>query len=310
MAEEPDDRQKAAALAAALGKQSGDAQMMMMHPLLQQAAKAQFSQAGEGQKMLADAGQERARAVLQKALQSERLKAEAKQGMLDRASRERIGHTPPYQIIIGADGRQMYWDPRNPSQAAQPVMGPGGQPLEKYDPNAGKTDVPGMEKEPGATPTPEDAKKVKAASEYRTQMHALAGRLRELHGAHGTEYGGTVGNEMQALTSQIRTLGKNIEELGALSGGDMALIESIAQADPGGFWQNVKAKASLGLFDDTQGQIKTTEDWADSKARATQRAYGYRDKGAPQPPAGKPPVMVLGGKRHVLQPDGTYLPES
>ncbi len=137
--------------------------------------------------------------------------------------------------------------------------------------------VPGLRFAPGSEPTKDDAKKMKASMASAGRMKRYVSELRELHKTHGTEYGGAVGNRMQQLSEAIKLEGKNISELGALSGPDMEIMNRLTGGtggDPGGFWANVK-----GAFgsDNTDGALDGLEKWTTDQLGANKEAYGYED---------------------------------
>lgn len=167
---------------------------------------------------------------------------------------------------------------------ARANIGPDGQPVSKG------TVIPGLEVEPGAAPTAEDAKKVKTAMVAAEKIRGLTGQLRALHQRNGTEYGGTAGTNMGQLATAIQIEAKTIAELGALSGPDQALMESLAGADPSTFWAN--AKAVFGV-DNTQAALDQLEKWVGTQVGAVQRVYGYRPSRGQQASGGGDMVPMV-----------------
>ena len=146
--------------------------------------------------------------------------------------------------------------------------------------------VPGLEVQPGAAPTAEDAKKVKASLASLNTMQRYIADLRKLHATHGTEYGGAVGTQMAQLVRAIQLEGKNIAQLGALSGPDMQLMEDIAGMDPSSLGNNVKAMFGV---DNTATALHQLEKWLTDQSDATMQTYGYqRPKAATGRPASAP----------------------
>lgn len=158
------------------------------------------------------------------------------------------------------------------------------------------TVVPGLETAPGAAPTAEDAKKVKASMVASEKMRGYVSELRALHKKYGTEYGGAAGTRMEQLGKAIQLEAKTIAELGALSGPDQALMESIAGGDPSSLSANLKAMVGV---DNTETALKGLEDWVGTQVDATQRTYGY------QPRGGQRTAAPSSAARRVTMPDGT-----
>lgn len=258
---EPTAAEMAAAYARALRGQRGIGNVGLLSGdrVLGAFGKSQVDGAAKQEELLADAGKHRSQHGLQQAL----AKIRRQQEISDKASGNRE------------------WDRRNAITAAQEAENARIAAGQRADAAQRGTVVPGLEVAPGAAPTPEDAKKVKAAVAARERMNAYARELRDLHGgnpakgieAHGTEWGGEIGNRMQALTTQMRLEGKSLADLGALSGPDMDLMRSIVRADPGGFWSN--AKAMMGV-DNTQGALDDIGKWTDDQYEAAKKAYGYQ----------------------------------
>jgi len=169
------------------------------------------------------------------------------------------------------------WKERNAivsqQQMARARVMSGIQAQQKAADAARGTVVPGMEVAPGAAPTADDAKKVKASLASRQRMDALVSELRALHGKHGTELTGPVATRMGQLVTGIKLEAKNLAELGALAGPDMAIVESLAGADPTSWGSNLKA---LFGVDHTATALEGIEQWSKSQADANANAYGYR----------------------------------
>jgi hypothetical protein len=136
---------------------------------------------------------------------------------------------------------------------------------------------------PGAEPTADDAKKVKASMASAERLRGLVRELRDLHEKNGTELTGPVATRMGQLMTAIRLEGKNIAELGALSGPDMGLMESLSGSDPSSLSANLKA--TFGV-DNTKSSLDGLEGWANSQLAANEKAYGYQ----PSPGAQRPDI--------------------
>lgn len=146
---------------------------------------------------------------------------------------------------------------------------------QKADATPKGTVVPGLEVAPGAAPTAEDAKKVKASMASAERMRAYVKELRDLHTKAGTEYVGADAVRMGQLTKAIQLEAKNIAELGALSGPDMELMQSIAGTDPTSLGANVKAMFGS---DNTDTALDGLEKWTGDQLNASQKTYGYQPK--------------------------------
>jgi hypothetical protein len=171
--------------------------------------------------------------------------------------------------------------------AVRARLGPDGQPVGKG------AAIPGLEVEPGAAPTQDDAKKVKASRVAAEKMRGYVAELRELHGKYGTEYGGAAGTRMEQLGKAIQLEAKTIAELGALSGSDLDLMQSISGADPASLGANVKALVGI---DNTATALQGLEKWVGTQEGATQRVYGYR------PAGGQPQASASAGERKQYSP--------
>jgi hypothetical protein len=299
MADEPTAQQRAQALAAALRGQQQRAQvaraagslgMLTGDKVLSRFGAGQMQDAQQledgvnrqrGQ--MAEAGQFR----LQKAMEAQRAKTSREQHLAELEARRR-------QELADRVASNREWDRRNSITSQQQLREAMIAAGNKQVAAERGTVIPGMEVVDGAAPTAADATKVKASLASAQRMKNYITELKDLHANHGTEFGGEVGNRMQALTQQIRLEAKNIGELGALSGPDMSIVENIAQADPGGLWANIK-----GTFgsDNTQGSLGSLDRWVDDTLKGNMDAYGYRPKaGATQSAPG-----LDGAKRKRLE---------
>lgn len=165
------------------------------------------------------------------------------------------------------------------------------------------TVIPGLETAPGAQPTAEDAKKVKASIAARERVNASVDELMSLYNKHGTEMTGPVAVRMGQLITAIKLEGKNLAELGALSGPDVNLMESIVGVDPTSFASNVKDVFGM---DTTRQAMEGVRQWAGTQAGANVKAYGYQPKGG----AAKPDIdLTQPTGRRVTMPDGSVWEE-
>lgn len=139
--------------------------------------------------------------------------------------------------------------------------------------------VPDAEPLPDAKPTPADAEKVKAVLGSEKKMANGIARMRQLHKQYGTEKGGKGGMWLSQAMTGLRLEAKNIADLGALSGPDQGLMESLAGDDPTAAWNNVKAFFGQ---DNTEAALQGLEAWMEGQVRGTLEARGYRRKIQPK----------------------------
>lgn len=151
------------------------------------------------------------------------------------------------------------------------------------------TNVPGLEKEPGAEPTPDDAKKVKASLESARKIQAMTAELKEL-GKNGPQMTGRPALRMGQLQTAIKLEAKNIAELGALSGPDIGLVNELTGVDLTSLGSKLK---SLVGIDNHEEALSGLEKWTENALGSAKKTYGYRD--APKAPAqaAVPPGMSL-----------------
>lgn len=169
------------------------------------------------------------------------------------------------------------------------------------------TVVPGLEVVPGAAPTADDAKKVKASMASRERMQRQVQELRELYSGKdgtpgvGTEFVGPSATRMKQLMTGIKLEGKTLAELGALSGPDEALMDSVAGADPTSLVENLKAFIPF-RGDTIPTAMDGVEKWATSQTESNQKAYGYQPKGGGVPKAQAAQAGGSGGKKVAVDP--------
>lgn len=129
----------------------------------------------------------------------------------------------------------------------------------------------------------EDPKKVAQAESALKRLRGLTSELRALHDKYGTEFGGAAGTQMRQLVTAIQIEGKTLAELGALSGPDLELMQSLAGYDPTSVGSNLK-----GLFgyDQTDPALDQLEKWAQNAADAAKSIYGPKGTGPQTTPPG------------------------
>lgn len=171
---------------------------------------------------------------------------------------------------------------------------PYGAPMPKPETPTKGTVVPGKTTVPGAEPTAEDAKKVKGTQAAVKRMRAYVKEMRQIVKDNGGPVMmGPAALRLKQLGSQMKVEGKNIAELGALSGDDNRLMQDLIKADPTSIGSNIK-----GLFgaDNTLGALDGLDKWTADQERAIDSAYGYQDA-APAPgaaPAAADEIEVIG----------------
>jgi hypothetical protein len=127
---------------------------------------------------------------------------------------------PKERRIIAQDGIQYYTDTGEPviDKPVTPVGGLSPKELKEIS-------VPGLQIMPDATPTKDDAKKIKTIKQARTQIDKLVGQYEALVTKHGWEPSPSkAGKLIRQKKAQIDLQAKNLEELGALQEADRAIL--------------------------------------------------------------------------------------
>jgi hypothetical protein len=152
-----------------------------------------------------------------------------------------------------------------------------GQREEKQGERELALGVPGFERTGEVLPKPEEAAKFRKATATAEQLSSKLNRMRDLVGEVGSfEYGGSKGQEMESLATEIQLLSKNQDmyDLGVLTGPDMGLLQKIT-ADPSSF-------SSLMTRDSTRKtQIDTQLKSIQNKLESTGKSLGYKRNAAP-----------------------------
>jgi hypothetical protein len=140
--------------------------------------------------------------------------------------------------------------------------------------------VPGYERTGEVLQRPEEAQKMRNAVSSAEQLQSKLQRLRDLVGGNkekgvnavgSFEWGGTAGQEMESLATEIQLLSKNEDmyQLGVLTGPDMGLLQKIT-ADP-------SSLSSMFTRDSTRlKQIDTQLKSVKDKLASTAKSRGYR----------------------------------
>lgn len=131
----------------------------------------------------------------------------------------------------------------------------------------------GWELEGNTTPTPKQGEQFETLVYSSEKMRGLTGQMKKLlgeAGASGRAIPGPMQTRLKQLATEIMIEGKNVAELGALSGPDMGLMESIA-ADP------TKANS---LMKDMPALLDGLGSWADNSVNAKAKSLGARRTGS------------------------------
>lgn len=275
MDDEPSAQQKAETMAAALRRQraAGNLGLLTGDKVLGQFGKAQLDGASQGFEQLGGAGRFRSGQRLQQLLAQEAAKRAEANALRAREWNVQDDQTHRYQQMSDkASDREfnLQRDAINDEAAERRARIMAGQKMAQQERG---TVVPGLEVDDGAAPTAEDAKKVKASQASLQRMRAYAQELGELHKLKGTELWGDAATRMEQLETQLQLEGKNIGELGALSGPDLGLMQSIIGTQPSSLKQNLKSFVGM---DNTPAALKGLEKWAGDQEEAVMKSYGYR----------------------------------
>jgi hypothetical protein len=282
--DEDDSPAKARALAQALGGQQRMGQLGMLtgDKVLSPLGQQLMAGAGRQSGMLAQLGEQRREGSLRQAMDALKAKREVEINARELAEKQAAAQLARQQHLGDTATGNREWDRRNKITAAQHLAearAANANAAAVKDTAAERgTIIPGLEKEPGAAPTAQDATKVKASLESARKLKALAAEMRQLHKDHGTELTGPVATRMKQIHTAMKIEGKNIAELGALSGPDTELMEGLTGEDPTSLWSNTKGLAG-GLFDNTQTALDGLDSWADNALQSTKKTMGYRDAG-------------------------------
>lgn len=149
---------------------------------------------------------------------------------------------------------------------------------------ANSAKVEGLAIAPGAMPTADDAKKVKAALVQRDNIVNSLDKLEKMVESEGTEAfsWGSESSNMAQLATDARMGAKDLYQLGVLTGPDMELLESVIP-DPSdwgwAFTPNAAAKV--------KAQLARAKDIIKEKAGTIASTRGYEVPGAAPTPGGR-----------------------
>lgn len=144
---------------------------------------------------------------------------------------------------------------------------------------------PGYEIAPDANPGPDSRKKFTALVASQQKLKGLTAKMRAATKDKGRLSRLTDYSALNQLATQIGIEGKNVAELGALSGPDMDLMEAMVQ--------NPTKAFNILINSDTGKNMDGLDSWADESVRAGEKAYGLQRRGGD--PA-TPPIPEAGGK--------------
>ena len=137
--------------------------------------------------------------------------------------------------------------------------------------------VPGFEVVPDATPTADDAKKVKDTNEASLRLRGTIGDLRALHKKYGENPKDDGAELQQQALRAVQLEAKNIVGLGALSGPDFGLMQDLSAQDVNSIGAWVRRNfVGASLEQSLQGM----ERWMNTVVNATAASRGYRPKAA------------------------------
>lgn len=160
----------------------------------------------------------------------------------------------------------------------------------------------GWELEGDTTPTPKQGEEFEGLVYSGEKMRGMTKQMRDLMaqaGVSGRVLPGPMQSKLRQLATEIMIEGKNVADLGALSGPDMGLMEAIA-ADP--------TKAG-SFMKDMPGLLDGLNAWADNSVNAKAKSLGARRKGGGQPQASAAPRKTLKDGRVVEKhSDGLWYP--
>lgn len=134
--------------------------------------------------------------------------------------------------------------------------------------------VPGLEIAPGAHPSTDDAKKMKAGLQSLRNIETEADRLKTTYQDGGASIGGPRAQSMDQAVTAMQMEAKNISELGALSGPDLMIIKRLSALNPTGF--SAAVKEMFGT-QDTMQALEQFRSWAKERVQNAKKTYGYRD---------------------------------
>lgn len=145
---------------------------------------------------------------------------------------------------------------------------------EKIDEREQTLAVPGYTRSGEVLQKPEEAMKFRKATAVADQMSKKLNRMKELVNEYGSyENGGSGGQEMESLATEIQLLGKSPElyELGVLAGPDLTLLEKIT-SDP------TSLKSMFTRDSTRKTQIETQLKSMQQKLESTSKSLGYNKK--------------------------------
>lgn len=290
-------QEKAAALAAQLRRQraAGMLGALTGDKVLGNIGQQQLQQAQGIEQMLGGAAQHRAeqQVGLQKAMAAQKAKLEEEKRAQAEWDRRNAITSPQSDrralMMAGVQfgNQQKMTDYRAQVEAAQKAAENAQKAQEGIPPEYEAIGKPSTEQKNKFTAGLSSAEKLKGMSSQLRAMVNQAGGIDRVIGPQR--------KQMDTLLRQIQIEGKNVAELGALSGPDFALMQELVQ-DPNSF-------SSL-LFDMGTKGLDQVDRWADTQVSGAMKAYGIRKR----PPKVEAPKAVKGkdGKSYVQGADGSW----
>jgi len=144
--------------------------------------------------------------------------------------------------------------------------------------------VPGYERDSNIKQTPEEAAKARKAAGTLASVEQSLDRMKDLVDKYGSfEYGGAGGAEMDSLSTTLQIELKNLYELGALSGPDMALLQKQISSP--------STLSSMFTRDSTaKSSLEATKNALRRSVQAEMAAKGYKQPTMEQPKSSGPKV--------------------
>lgn len=159
---------------------------------------------------------------------------------------------------------------------------------ERADKKATKAEalnVPGFDVAEGATPTLDDAKKLKDTNDAALRMRGTIKDLRTLHQKYGEAPKGTGAELQQQALRAVQIEAKNIAGLGALSGPDFGLMQDLSAQDANSVTEWVRRNFTGASLEDS---LQGLERWMNTVVSATAESRGYAPRSPGEPPKTQP----------------------
>lgn len=143
---------------------------------------------------------------------------------------------------------------------------------DKQDAKDAAVRVPDLEVMSGYAPAAKDTADVRKAKEYYDNLTQNLARLDASHKRSGTNLTGDDAAEQAAIVTDIQMNLKELQNLGVLTGPDLALLQKQVP-DPTAFAENVKDMVGEGRYDTVSKTFRTT---LDTRYDNALRSRGYQ----------------------------------